>query len=102
MEQPALNELASQWVDAWNGDDPAAVVALLHDDATIADPTAGKVRRAAIPAFAAERIGLGIVEWRALVGADSVAVVMAFTDGREGVDVLVVADGRIVRCMRHR
>ena len=97
-----MNDVGSRWVDAWNDDDPVAVVALFHDDATIADPVAGKVRRDAIPAFVADQVGLGIVEWRALTGADSVAVVLRFADGREGVDVLVVADDRVVRCMRHR
>ena len=100
--RPAVNDLAQRWVSAWNGDDAAAVIALLHDDATIADPVAGKVRRDAIPAFVAEQLGLDIVDWRALPGADSVAVVVRFADGREGVDVLVVADDRVVRCMRHR
>ncbi len=102
VDEPALTELASRWVDAWNSDDAAAVVVLFHDDATIADPAAGKVRRDAIPGFVAHSMGLGITDWRAFAGADSVAITMRFTDGREGVDVLVVADGRIVRCMRHR
>ena len=102
VERPALNDLARQWVEAWRGNDADAVLALFHDDATIADPAAGKVRRDSIPAFVAEHVGLDIVDWRALSGADSVGVVLRFADGTEGVDVLVVADDRVVRCMRHR
>jgi len=97
--------IANAWVEAWAGDDPAAVLALLHDDATIADPTAGKLRADAIPAHVAEVLAgerSTVVEWHAHGGADSVAVVLRRADGSEGIDVLVLADGLIVRAMRHR
>ena len=96
-----MTDLAAAWVAAWRGNDPDAVLALLHDDATIADPQAGKVRRDSIAAYVGEHLDLPIAEWRALDGADSVAIVMRFTDGRDGVDVLVLADDKVVRCMRH-
>jgi hypothetical protein len=100
-----VQHIANAWVEAWAGDDPAAVLALLHDDATIADPTAGKVRADAIPAHVAEVLAAArpmVVEWHAHGGVDSVAVVLRRADGSEGVDVLVLTDGRIVRAMRHR
>jgi hypothetical protein len=97
--------VANAWVEAWEGDDAAAVLALLHDDATIADPIAGKVRADAIPAHVAGVLAgerSAVVDWHAHSGADSVAVVVRRADGSESVDVLVLSDGKIVRAMRHR
>lgn len=97
--------VATAWLDAWSSGDADRVLALLHDEAVIADPVAGKVRPTAI----ADHVRSALAErspvcerWSAHPGADSVAVVCELAGGAVLVDILVLAeDGRIVRVMRH-
>jgi hypothetical protein len=109
MDASDVQRIAARWVEAWDGDEPAVVLALLHPDAVLADPEAGKVRPPDIAGFVARSIAVGplaerlpVIDWFALPGADSVAVVCTLADGRHRVDTLVLADdGRVVRLMRH-
>src|SRR5262245_22368626 len=104
MDHQQAAELAAAWVDAWNSGDPEQTLGLLHGNAVIADPAAGKIRGAFVPPFIRKLRGelAAIRGWFALPGADSVAVVATLDDGSKRVDTLVIAeDGRIVRVMWH-
>jgi hypothetical protein len=106
MQRGVAERLGQAWVTAWQGRDHAAVLDLLHPDAVITDPVAGKVRPNSVADFV--RVELTgerpeLLEWRVLPGADSAAVATIWSDGTERLDTLVVADdGRIVRVMVHR
>ncbi|MGH9186915.1 MAG: hypothetical protein ACRD0U_14030 [Acidimicrobiales bacterium] len=106
MDESAAQRIAEAWVTAWAGSDPGAVLDLLHHDAVITDPVAGKVRSHSVPGFVrVELTGTRpeLIEWRSLAGADSVAVASVWSDGTERLDTLILADdGGVVRVMCHR
>jgi hypothetical protein len=107
VDSDEAHRIAEAWVDAWNSHEPDRVVALLHDDAVVADPAAagGKVRPPDVPAHVARRMDdhfEPVRTWISLAGADSVAVVCTMADGHRRADTLILADdGRIVRVMVH-
>jgi ketosteroid isomerase-like protein len=105
VDSEGARRVAESWVDAWNSLDPERVVALLHDDAVVADPDGGKVRAPDVAAHVRRRMAERfepVRTWSALAGVDSVAVVCTMADGHKRADTLVLADdGRIVRVMVH-
>jgi hypothetical protein len=104
MEHEQAAGVAAAWVEAWNSGDPERILSLLHANAVIADPEAGKVRGALVPPFVRKRRATSpeVRSWFSLPGADSVAVVANLDDGARRVDTLVIAeDGRVVRVMWH-
>lgn len=105
MEQNEVKVVTDRWVRAWNGDDPSAVQAQLHTDATVSHPggEVGSEDAFEWVATTMKRARPAIVRWYGLGGGSSVAVVGALGDGGRQVDTLVLADdGRVARLLRHR